>query len=130
MSGDDVKASGRAYAALNSELLKRLTELRDRYAGLRELWDDEEPGPHVVFGDVLVPYLIETLTEAPKTPGLAVAFEFLEELLGSADQNIRDVVGGSVLEDLYDAPSARANATRLMGPATRRLAEQIGEAWD
>jgi hypothetical protein len=130
MSGDDVKGSAPiAYGNLNSQLLERLPQLRERYTAVQQLWHDEEPGPHVVYGDVLVPYLIETLTEAPEDPGLTTAFEFLEELLARGDNSTRDVVGGSVLEDLYDAPAARANAGRHMGPFTRGLAEQIGKAW-
>jgi hypothetical protein len=125
-SQDDEQIS---YPALNTELLRRLPQLRKRYAELQGLWGEEEPGPHVVYGDVLVPYLIESLTEAPDNSGLTAAFAFLEDLLGVDNQEIRDLVGASVLEDLYDVPGARTRAKQHMGPATRRLAEQIGAAW-
>lgn len=45
------------YADLNSELLTRFPELFGGYTELKAMWDGDEPGPHVLYGDVLVPHL-------------------------------------------------------------------------
>ena len=120
---------GPTYSELNQSLLRSLPALQPGYQELRRLWNGEEPGPHVVYGDVLVPYLIDKLLHEPECAGIASAFELLEELLLTEDSDVRDVVGASVLEGLNGVPEARARARPHMGSRTRRLAAEIEDAW-
>jgi hypothetical protein len=115
--------------SLNSALLARLPQLRDRYIELKRWWGPEEPGPHVVFEDVLVPYLVERLNEASEDESVTRVFDFLEELLASGDQSARNVVGASVLEGLYEDVKSRMRTKALMRPKTRNLAAKVGRDW-
>lgn len=110
------------YDALNSELIERIPDTFGGYAELRAMWDGDEPGPHVVYGDVLVPYALAQLALGPSV-ACAELFNFLEEMALSSDQNIRDVLGASVLEALLSEPEAWVVAKQLMGPATLELAQ-------
>jgi hypothetical protein len=117
--------AGLSYNALNDELAKRVPELANAVARLRQQWDDE-PGPHVVFGDLLVPYLEKAARAQARPPGVAAALELLEDMITTFDDDeIRNVAGASVLEPLSGNPEAWSALRPLMGPHTCRLADQL-----
>jgi hypothetical protein len=115
---------------LNSELIERIPELFAGYAELRAMWDGDEPGPHVVYEDLLVPYLARLLRAEDSEVGLLRIFALLEDMARSNDQSIRDVLGASVLEGLHECESVRAQAAAYMGPLTRQLAYEVASGWD
>lgn len=117
------------YSDLNSQLLARVPEVFEGYAELKAMWDGDEPGPHVLYGDVLVPHLVKLLRSQEAEIALLRIFSFLEELAVSDDPEIRNVLGASVLEGLNGNPEARVAARDYMGPFTKRLAEEIESAW-
>ncbi len=88
-------------------------------------WPDERPGPHIVYEDVLCPWL-EVLLENPYQYEdiLRRVFDFLESLALTGSQGIRDVVGASVCEPLA-AAGALDRARSFMGPATSKLCDGI-----
>lgn len=96
----------------------------DAYLELKRLWGGEEPGPHVVYGDVLVPFIRATLAPSAPDSQLAVVMEFLEELSAIADADILDVIVTSVLEPLLDEED-RSLLEDSMGPRTRTLWMQL-----
>jgi hypothetical protein len=117
------------YTDLNGLLVRRLPELSDKYWELRKLWEGDEPGPHVVYGDLLAPYVVELLETSGDAGALERAFALMEELATAALGEIRDVVGASVLEAVIQNPVARERAWPLMGPVTGQMARRIAEAW-
>lgn len=115
------------YERLSDELVKRVPELRHPYKRELRHWDEEQPGPHTIFGNVLVP-IIFTLLDSGKGKGtLKRVFDFLEELSLDPDPDVRDVVGQAVGEEFWDHPDLFAQAKRFMGPETIRI---ISAAWD
>lgn len=117
------------YGDLNRALLTQFPELAVEHAKLKRIWGEEEPGPHVVFGDVLTPYLIDLLDSQQSESSVAEAFRFLEGLLTEEDPEITAVVGGSVLERLNDKRRWREKSREFMGPLTRQLAGRIEADW-
>lgn len=118
-----------SYADLTTALVERVPALFSGYAELRAMWDGEEPGPHVVFEDLLVPYASELLRRNTDTGELQPIFDLLEELAASPDQDVRDVLAASVLEGLGQAPDIRSSAKSYMGRRTKLLMEKIEQAW-
>lgn len=117
------------YSELNAELLRRFPDLGPGFATMKDMWEGEEPGPHVVYGDLLVPYLTALLEPGTASPVLDRLFSFLEELLVSGDAKVRDLVGGSILEPLNQPPALRQEARKHMRPMTRALSEEVEKAW-
>jgi len=117
------------YSSLNAELIDRFPQLFGGYAELKAMGDGDEPGPHVLYGDVLVPEIARLLGSEGEEATLVRIFAFLEELATSSDQAIRDVLGASVLEPLNGNRLAREAAKHYMGPSTRQMAKQIENAW-
>lgn len=105
---------------LNRVLVRRFPVLVDGYLEMKRLWGGDEPGPHVVYGDLLVPYISGALTEGTSPQELAHAMEFLEELSTAADGEVLDVVVTSVLEPLLDEEQ-RPRLEGAMGPRTLKL---------
>jgi len=87
-------------------------------------WDDEIPGAHIVYADLLCPWL-ERLLESPDSyeNELRRAFAVLEKLVSEGSQGVRDVVGASVCEVLA-AENMLDRARAFMGPATHQLCDQ------
>ena len=115
------------YADLNRELLERVPEIFQGYAQLKAMWDGDEPGPHILYEDLLVPFLTTLLSTGGEI-ALVTVFAFLEELAESNDQEVRNVLGASVLEGLSQLPTIWATARQYMGPSTKQLADDIENA--
>lgn len=48
---------------LNLLLMRRFPALIDGYLSVKRLWGGDEPGPHIVYGDVFVPFIRTALAE-------------------------------------------------------------------
>lgn len=117
---------------LGQELLQGLPELRAEYEQSLDQWGTEEaPGWHVVYGDVLVPYVKKLLkvgrNSDERSNALTRVFELIERMASSDDWYVQDVLGASVLYPLVgDALIERARP--FLGRETRRQVE-VMEAW-
>ena len=110
-------------------MLRVIPDLREACDGLVEWYGGDVPGPHVVFGDVLDPYLVELLTADRQDAALVAAFSLLEEMATSTDVAVQEVLATTVLERLGDDRAILERARRYMGPATRRLSEEVERGW-
>lgn len=59
---------------------------------------DEEDGMHVLFGMVVVPFILEEAIQFPSK--LKLAFDFIEKMETSKDSSIAEVAEFSILENL------------------------------
>ncbi len=110
--------------ALADRLLATVPDLRHSYNAELEWWGKEEPGAHIVFGDLLNPYL-GTLLMKGEDQQLARVFRFLEELATDNDLDVRSVVGATVCPYLLDDEKRFNRALAYMGPATREFCSAI-----
>ena len=85
---------------LNSILIKWVPEVVASYEKEVEWQEGDETGSHIIFGDVLVPHIIE-LVEEKESESLKKIFEFIEHLLSLNDEYAEEVVMLSVIESLY-----------------------------
>ena len=115
------------YEDLSERLVTTLPELQRAYDELLSWSRDGKPGPHVVYGDVLNPYLI-TLLETHSDEEYEVLrriFDFLEVLANHEDKLVRQVAAVTVLERLWGLGDRWKVAQTFMGPETRRLAKTV-----
>jgi hypothetical protein len=118
--GDDVR-----HSRLNAELVKRFPDLSREYLALKTMWDGDEPGPHVVYGDTLVPKIRRLLASGRDPAEAKRVFNFLEFLSSTQEEEIEEVVVVSVLEALHDDREVWEAAKDLMGARTRRFAAMV-----
>lgn len=105
------------YREINAALVRALPELKARYEEETAAWG-EEMGPHVIYGDVLNPYLSRLLSSASVEDDAVLRriFDFLEEMLAHPDPDYSEVVRTTVAEDLEGQPDLLNRARRFMGP--------------
>lgn len=111
------------YSTLSAHLMKMVPELDFPYRQLLSEWAGEDPGPHIVYGDLFLPWLNDALRGDDKVR-LVEVFEFLEKLACHSDMEVQNVVAHSIVEPgLVADKSMRTLAKRYMGPALRKLVD-------
>lgn len=90
------------YDTLYGDFIEKIPESED-YCSLKakENLIDDLTGIHVVFGMVIVPYILE-MAEAKNNSALQKIFEFLEEMAECEDVKIREILDFTILEQLAD----------------------------
>ena len=85
---------------LNYMLIQRVPAIAELYKKEVEWQEGDETGSHIVFGDVLVPYIIK-LVKDQDNESLEKIFDFIEHLLSLDDEYAQEVVVLSVIESTY-----------------------------
>jgi hypothetical protein len=110
------------YKRANEALVSRLPELRAAYDELTAS-RDEEMGPHIVYDEILNPYLTRLLEsdDEASVADLRRVFRVLEELLVGTDTYAAGAVATTVGEYLESQRELLRRARLFMGP---RMAER------
>lgn len=114
-----------SYDSLVPRLLEVLPTLRQDYADMLALDPSELPGPHVVYGDLLVPLLTGSSSSPAGRGDQARGLQLLEELLALEIPAVDEVVGASVLEAVVARAEDLAQIEGLAGPRTQRMLRMI-----
>ena len=92
------------YKTLLKEFFQEIPECRKLYEQkASQLLFDQETGVHIVFGILIVPYLLELINEGKKEEKLLERFfAFFEKMAKSEDENVVGVLDATILESLID----------------------------
>ncbi len=120
---------GITFENMAEKLIEVVPELRCQYESELEWWGDEQPGTHIIFGDVLNPYLICLLESGNQEAIMVRIFAFLEELASHEDTRVQEVVAVTVCERLGDDSKVIEKARRYMGKKTLSLSNEIEDFW-
>jgi len=110
-------------------LVEAVPELRSAYEAELEWWGDEQPGVHIIFGDIFNPYLISLLESDNQPERLKPVFNFLEELANHEDVQVQEVVAVTVCERLGDRAEWLAKARQYMGKTTLSFSQEMEAFW-
>ena len=122
-------AKGLNFSNMSDLLMEVAPELREEYERERQSWDTEEPGAHIIYGDLLTPYIITLLESGSRAEDLRRLFDFLEELAGHPDVHVQEVVAFSVVERLTDNAHWLDRAYEYMGPKTLQIVREVKRFW-
>jgi len=115
---------------LTRRLLNAIPELTDAYKELLAWWGGgEEPGQHVIFGDVLNPFLLGLLESMSNEELLIRVFNLLDTMAIDEDIRVKEVVVVTVLERLGDDKVLLERARLYMKPNTRKLSDEVEKFW-
>lgn len=117
------------YANVAEALIEAVPDLRERYVEERRWWAEEKPGPHIIFGDILNPYLIDLLDAGGNDEKLCKVFQFLECLAKHDDVRIQELVAITVCERLGKRRDRLKKAHKFMGAHTRQFSEEVETFW-
>ena len=116
------------YENVLEKLVEYVPEVKEAYEAELKWWGAERPGPHVVYGDVLNPY-IDRLLQAGDQTALRRVFSLLEVLSSSEDVRVQEVVAVTVCEHLGSDQQKLAQAKRFMGRATLKISDDVEKFW-
>ncbi len=116
------------YDDISNALVEYLPELREVYEAELKWWGDEQPGPHVIYGDILNPY-IDRLLQSEEAVALRRVFDFLEMLARSEDLRVQELVAVTVCEYLGNNDEHLHQARHFMRPATLRHSDDVEKFW-
>lgn len=86
---------------------------------------DETDGIHIIFGMVIVPYILYVV-QNNKIIEIKKVFSFLEDMAGCEDVKIKEVLDFTVLEQLADeGPDVLERCKRYMGENTLKHCEEV-----
>ena len=117
------------YAHVAEALIEAVPNLRQRYVEERCWWEEEKPGPHIIFGDLLNPYLIDLLEADGKNKKRRQVFQFLECLAKHDDVRIQELVAITVCERLGKQRDHLKKAYTFMGTRTRQFSKEVEAFW-
>ena len=109
---------------LNILLIKNIPGLKPLYEAEVVWQEGDDTGSHVVFEDVLIPYIINS-AKKKDTGELKKCFEFIEKLLCNNDEYVNEVVEFSVLEDLAYQESVSFDFEAYMKKKTIEVFKQF-----
>jgi len=112
---------------LNLRLLEALPEIKDIYSEEVEWQEGDDTGSHVVFGDVLTPYLLLNAS-AGNTVSMQKIFDYIESLLQSNDEYASEVITCSVLESIVLEDTDLDLIESLLGTKTKEIWENLKES--
>ena len=101
---------------LNLMLIELFPEIKVLYA--------EETGSHVVFGDVLLPYILAN-AESENMQCLTKCFQTIEKILSFDDEYADEVITLSVLESLSYETNLKIDLSQFMGDKTKRIFAEL-----
>ena len=119
------------YEKLSDELIKRFPTFKDKYDHILSYFKPDKPGPHVVYGDILNPYLTSLLENSDQNKyELQQIFDFLELLSNHEDLHIQEIVQMTILEYIGGKKELELEAKKFMGSKTKVLYDEIQRFWD
>ncbi|MCY3623709.1 MAG: hypothetical protein OXH68_18625 [Gammaproteobacteria bacterium] len=115
------------YDDLAAWLIEEIPELEDAYKREMEWWGQERPGPHIIFGDVLTPYIILLLESGERTQATKRVFSVLETMLADHDIEVQSVAVVTVFERLVGNRDWLRSMKAFAGPRAREAVRDLIE---
>ena len=115
------------YNDLGAWLIQEVPELEDAYRRELGWWGKEKPGPHVIFGDVLTPYIIRLLECGDNPEAIKKALGMLETLIADEDIEVQAVAVVTVLDRLVGNAEWMRLMKPYLGPLARRAVQDLTE---
>lgn len=109
---------------LNLKLITLLPELEPLYRQEIEWQDGDEIGSHVVFEDILVPYILDCIRNGDEK-GVRRSFGSIEALLFLKYKYAEEVIAFSVIESLIFSIDIKEDLYSCMGNLTQKLFKEV-----
>ena len=120
------------YDGVVTALLDTIPEVRNVYDSELRWWgkDPPPPDPYTVFGFALRPVLTHLARTEADEGVLKRVFGFFEEMAGSEDLEVVNLLQVSELEFLVTNPDLLSRAWKYMGERTKALTRETAKTWN
>ena len=109
---------------LNKMLVSKFPNLQEKYLEEVSWQEGDDTGSHVVYGDVLTPYLKECITNENRQEFQAI-FDFLEHLLRLDDEYADNIVFCSVLESIAYLVKEKPSFISSLGEKCKKALSEV-----
>jgi len=109
---------------LNLKLITAFPELKACYDEETSWQEGDDTGSHVVFGDVLKPYLLKNIY-VKNTSVVGDILSFLEEILSLNDLYADEVVAFSVFEGIIDEEIDMLFIEAMLGSLSKKVWDEL-----
>ena len=123
----DEARSALHYDELGKRLIEEIPELEEPYRRELEWWGEEKPGPHVIYGDLLTPYIVRLLEAGDNPDAIKRAFGLLETLIADEDIDVQAVAVVTVLDRLVGNAEWISLMMPYVGPMARKAVQDLTE---
>jgi hypothetical protein len=117
------------YDNVVEALIGRFPELGGAYGKWLDSWKGERPGQYNSWGELVSPYFRDLLKSKRDPNTLKRIFEFFEEMAGSDDVHVVNLLQVEELEFLTAKPELLAYAWEFMGEKTKALTRETAKLW-
>lgn len=110
---------------LNMMLLESFPNLKEKYLNEVGWQEGDDTGSHTVYGDVLTPYIINSI-ETNNIKEVKKVFNFLEEVLRLEEAYSDEVIAYSVLESIAHLIKCNPSLLPYLGQYTKKILDELG----
>jgi len=107
---------------LNLKLIELLPEIKGIYEDETSWQEGDETGSHVIFSDVLLPFILNNLDDRQITKN---NFKVIEKILELHDEYADEVIALSVLENLFYEQDVVGKIENYLGTLSKGIFEQF-----
>lgn len=107
------------YDEIIPRTLEAMPEIKADYEREVAHWTEEKMGPYNLFDIIVMPRVINQLNGTGHDDELLRAFNFFEELASNPNNEISNVIGVGVCEELCCHEAALQKAVKFMGTRTK-----------
>ncbi len=108
------------------KMLEAIPEVLPMFKEELGWWD--EVLPHIVFGDVLNPYVIQLLRTNKETSTIKHIFDFYERMATCDDLYVKQILTTTVLEGLGDEKAIINRAREYLGTQSIECLNEVSKA--
>ena len=109
---------------LNRLILQHLPNIKDIYLDEVSWQEGDSTGSHIVYGDVLTPYLVKCIKNK-RTKEVKTIFKLIEEILGLNDDYADEVIYLSVFESIAYIFDDYPDTILLLGYKSKKVLNEI-----
>lgn len=117
------------YENLSEALIRAVPELRVPYEIERKAWRGEKPPQHVMFGNIVPPFLAEEFQRGRRKTVLRRAFAFFESMATHSDTSVQEVVQQEVFANLCGNAPWKSRVTPYLGPRSAVLLREYCDSY-
>jgi len=105
-------------------LVKSFPSLKEKYLDEVSWQEGDDTGSHTVYGDVLTPYLVNSIA-INNVKEVTQVFNFLEDVLRLEDNYSNEVIAYSVLENIACLFQRNNSLKSYLGQYTKKLLDEL-----
>ncbi len=109
---------------LNKLLIETFPNLKEAYEEEVSWQEGDDTGAHIVYGDILAPYLVRCLNEQDEDE-IKKIFAFIERILELRDNYSEEVIAFSIIEGIAYQYKNSVLLNKHIGKLAKKLIEEI-----